>query len=74
MGSLTAENQCGFVPTRQITDNILIYQKMLHSMRTRTIGQGTMILKIDLDKAYGRLSWSFIRDTLTGTGDTFEVD
>ena len=65
MPSITAQNQSSFVPGRQITDNILIYQEVLHSMRTRQKkGKGIMMIKVDLEKAYDRLSWKFIRGTL----------
>ena len=64
MGSIIAPSQSSFVPGRNILDNILIYQEVLHSMRTKNIGKGFMTIKIDLEKAHDRLSWSFIRATL----------
>ena len=64
MSSVIALNQSSFVHGRQITDNIIIYQEVLHSMRTKKSGKSFMTIKIDLEKAYDRLSWSFIRDTL----------
>lgn len=36
----------------------------MHSMSRRKGRTGLMTIKIDLEKAYGRLEWSFIRDTL----------
>lgn len=57
---------------RQITDNILIYQEVVHSMRNKQGKKGLMILKIDLEKAYGRLNWDFIRHTLKDVGMNFE--
>ena len=48
-----------------MTDNILIYQEVLHSMHTRQKkGRGIMVIKVDLEKAYDHLSWKFIRGTL----------
>ena len=64
MSSVVAPSQSSFVPGRQIVDNIIIYQEVLHSMRKRKIGKGLMTIKIDLEKAYDRISWSFIRETL----------
>ena len=64
MSSVIALNQSSFVHGRQITDNIIIYQEVLHCMRTKKSGNSFMTIKIDLEKAYDRLSWSFIRDTL----------
>lgn len=65
---LISPEQSSFVPGRQITDNILVYQEVLHSMRTRNNSTGYMILKIDLEKAYDRLDWDFIKDTLIDIG------
>ena len=47
---------------------LTIYQEALHTMRTRRTGKGIMTIKIDLGKAYEKLSWTFIRDTLDKTG------
>ena len=52
------------MPGRQIVDNIIIYQEVIYSMRKQKPGVGTMLIKIDLEKAYDRLSWKFIRNTL----------
>ncbi|XP_074300458.1 uncharacterized protein LOC141631726 [Silene latifolia] len=61
---LISETQSGFVPGRQITDNIVVFQEAIHSMRKKTGRIGFMAIKIDLEKVYDRLRWSFIRDTL----------
>ena len=68
MSSVIAPNQCSFVPGHQITDNIIVYQEVLHFMRSQFPGKGFMIIKVDLEKAYDRLSWPFIRDTLANLG------
>ena len=52
----TAPHQSSFVPGRQITENIVIYQEVLHSMRTKGKGNGSMLIKVDLEKAYDRIS------------------
>lgn len=64
MPKLTSCTQTSFVPGRQITDNIVIVQEVIHTMRRKQSGKGLMTLKIDFEKAYDRLKWSFIRDTL----------
>lgn len=61
---LISPTQGSFVPNRQITDNIIIVQEMLHTMRKKQGSRGYMALKIDFEKAYDRLRWSFIQDTL----------
>lgn len=37
-------------------------------MRKRQTGKRYMVLKIDLEKAYDKLSWGFIWDTLEEVG------
>jgi len=64
LAKLIAPTQSSFVPGRQITDNIIIVQEMLHSMRRKKGSKGFMAIKIDLEKAYDRLRWPFIRETL----------
>lgn len=64
MPLLVAENQTSFVGGRYITDNVLIAQEVMHSMRIRKGKIGWMAIKIDLEKAYDRLRWDFLHDTL----------
>jgi len=62
--NLISPSQSSFVPGRQISDNIVIMQEALHSMRRKRGSRGFMAIKLDLEKAYDRLNWQFIRDTL----------
>lgn len=64
LSTVVAPTQASYVPGRQITDNIVIFQEVLHSMRTKQGKTSFMAIKIDLEKAYDRLRWSFIQDTL----------
>ena len=52
------------VPGRNGVDNAIIVQELIHSMSKKKGRSGVMAIKIDLEKAYDRLWWSFIRDTL----------
>jgi len=61
---LISPMQSSFVPGRQITDNVIITQEVLQTMRRKTGHTGWMAIKLDLEKAYDRLSWTFIQDTL----------
>lgn len=45
-----SSNQSSFVLRHRIIDNIVIYQEVLHSMRTRKAGKGIMILKRLMDE------------------------
>ncbi|XP_031124258.1 uncharacterized protein LOC116026974 [Ipomoea triloba] len=59
--------QSSFVPGKQISDNILVYQEIMHTMRTKKGKTGYMAIKLDLEKAYDRLSWDFIEMVLRDT-------
>lgn len=64
MRELIGPHQTSFVSNRHITDNVLVYQEVLNSLRTKKKKGGWMIHKVDIDKAYDRLSWDFIQSTL----------
>lgn len=61
---MTSNTQTSFVPSRQITDNIVIVQEVIHSMKKKQGGKGYITIKIDFENAYDRLKWDFIRNTL----------
>lgn len=58
--NMICPHQSSFVLGRQITSNILVYQEVLHSMKKKQGPVGHMVIKIDLEKVYDRLSWDFI--------------
>lgn len=51
--------QTSFVPGRHITNNIVIAQEVIHLMRRKKGKVGFMAIKVDLEKAYGRINWNF---------------
>lgn len=55
MPILVVENQTSFVRGRHITDNVIIAQEVVHTMRIRKGKTGWMTLKFDMEKAYDRL-------------------
>ncbi|XP_075663106.1 uncharacterized protein LOC142632618 [Castanea sativa] len=56
--------QAAFVPGRKGVDNAIIAQEMIHSLGKKRGRVGYMALKIDLEKAYDKLEWNFIREAL----------
>ena len=60
--------QTSFVPRRHITENIIIAQEIIHTMHRKSGKIGQMLIKVDLEKAYDRLSWDFIFKTLCEAG------
>ncbi|KAH9670245.1 hypothetical protein KPL70_016905 [Citrus sinensis] len=65
---LIRPTQTSFVPGRQIIENIVMAQEIIHTMRNKKGKIGQMAIKVDLEKAYDRLSWDFIHDTLKDVG------
>ena len=61
---IISPNQCSFIPGRLSSDNIIIAQEVIHSMRNMKGKKGFMAIKIDLEKAYDCLRWSFMIDCL----------
>ena len=68
MPKLINQTQSNFVSGRETSDNILMVQEVVHSMKQKKGESGIMAIKIDLEKAYDRLKWDFIRDTLEDMG------
>ena len=52
------------MPGRRTSDNIILVQEVIHTLRYRKGRTGYVAIKLDLEKAYDRLEWSFIQDTL----------
>lgn len=68
MPYMVSENQSSFVHGRSTIDNIITLQETIHSFRSLRGKKGYMIIKLDLEKAYDRLEWHFIMDTLAKLG------
>ena len=66
LSAQVSAEQFGFLEGRQIHEAIGVAQEGLHSLKTRSL-KGA-ILKIDLSKAYDRVSWLYIRFLLTHLG------
>ena len=64
LDKLISPLQIGFVPGKRDINNAIIAQEVIHSISKKRGKVGYMVLKIDLEKAYDRLEWSFIRDIL----------
>lgn len=64
MTKLIGPAQSSFILRRLSTDNIIVVQEVVHSMRRKKGKKGWMLLKLDLEKAYDRIRWDFLEDTL----------
>lgn len=67
MTKLTRLTQATFIPGRDINDNIFIAE-VVHSLKQFKSNKCGMVLKIDLEKAYDRIRWDFLWDTLLEVG------
>jgi hypothetical protein len=65
---LISHCQYAFIPGRWIAENEIIVQELLHSFRQRKVKNGLMAVKLDLQKAYDRVNWSFLKTILANFG------
>lgn len=68
MPYVVSDNQSSFIPGRSTVDNILVLQETIHSLKSLQGKKGYMILKLDLEKAYDRMEWGFVMETLSCLG------
>jgi hypothetical protein len=69
LGEVISENQSAFVPGRMITDNALLAFECLHYMEHGTsMNSNFCAYKLDLSKAYDRVDWSFLENTMHRIG------
>jgi hypothetical protein len=69
MDSLVTPYQNAFIQGRQITDNIILAQEVFEYMKRKHKGKwGYGALKLDMNKAYDRLSWNFLKAVMLTMG------
>lgn len=66
-GEVCDWEQASFIAGRSINENIILAQEVIHSMRSQK-NKKWMAIKIDLEKAYDRVSWDFIATSLRAAG------
>lgn len=59
-----SENQCAFVPGREISANVILLREILHSFKASSYKSWDFCLKLDLSKAFDRMNWSYIQSLL----------
>jgi len=63
---IISPEQSGYVEGRQIMDGIILTHEIIHSLKH--IKKSSMLLKIDLSKAFDSLSWQYIKEVLLAFG------
>lgn len=61
---LISPNQNSFIPNRGSDVNFIVASEILHSMNKKKGKSGLFAMKLDLEKAYDRLEWTFIEHCL----------
>jgi hypothetical protein len=62
--SIIAEQQSAFVPSRLITNNVLIAYECMHTIRRQKWRNPFFASKIDMIKAYDRVEWTYLEGIL----------
>ncbi|CAA7047375.1 unnamed protein product [Microthlaspi erraticum] len=70
LSGIISENQAAFIPGRMITDNVIIEHEMSSRLKVKetTVEIIHMALKTDMAKAYDRLEWKFLEETMKAMG------
>jgi hypothetical protein len=68
LDDLISPLQGSFIPGRGTTDNAILAQEVVHHMHHSKSKKGSIVFKIDLEKAYDRLNWKFLEITLIDFG------
>eukprot|EP00253_Pinus_taeda_P030838 PITA_30838 len=63
---IISEEKSGYVEGRQILDNILLAQEMIHSLHSRK--EAGMLMQLDLSRAYDKVSWRHLEAVLEAFG------
>lgn len=61
-GKIIRECQTTFIPGRYILDGVVILHEVIHELSVRKL-EG-IILKLDFEKAYDKVQWSFLFDVM----------
>jgi hypothetical protein len=60
--------QSAFVPKRNIQDNTILAHELLHTFKAKRGKGGFMFLKMDMEKAFDRMEWTFLLAILEKLG------
>jgi hypothetical protein len=65
-GMVVSPSQTEFIPGRNILEGVVILHETIHELHTKKLNG--VIFKIDFEKAYNKVKWSFLQQTLRMKG------
>lgn len=66
---VVSDTQSAFIPGRLFSDNIMVSYEVMHYLKQKKIGKdGYLALKLDMNKAYDRIEWDFMKLILLRMG------
>ena len=65
--TVISDSQAGFIPGRKIADNIILAHELVKAYSRKNVSPRSM-LKIDLQKAYDSVEWTFLEQVMVGLG------
>lgn len=68
LGDIIDPHQSAFILGRSITDNIFLGYECMYWLRNSSSKQGFAALKLDMNKAYDRVEWSYLDTILNAMG------
>ncbi|KAK2378521.1 hypothetical protein QL285_066416 [Trifolium repens] len=68
LDSIIGPFQSSFLPGRGTCDNAIVLQEIIHSMHKSKKKKGDVAYKIDLEKAYDNVNWSYLKNCLLDFG------
>ncbi|XP_023752887.1 uncharacterized protein LOC111901263 [Lactuca sativa] len=72
LGDIVSKNQSAFIPGRSILDNILLAQELIVGSKNKR-GVPKCTIKIDIQNAYDKVDWKFLKRILLGNGNSARV-
>jgi hypothetical protein len=64
--TVVSPTQTAFMPDRNIMEGVVILHETIHDLHTKKANG--VIFKIDFEKAYDKVKWSFLQQTLRMKG------
>ncbi|XP_038973168.1 uncharacterized protein LOC103699679 [Phoenix dactylifera] len=66
--SIISQEQGAFIAGRNISHNVMLAQEMMWDLQRASKRGSLMAIKLDMERAYDRIRWSFLRSALEAYG------